>query len=203
MTIEQELIEQKLFELVEAQSFDSLSTEEREFVLRQISKEEYNVQQESIHVITEIEKENLQVASRNVIQEYSGKESSWIGIFSTILKAKIPAVALVLPTLFLVGIMVFKNTSNLEIEAVKNTDSITVIDSLKTVEDSLIAVVDDTILLLEPKQIAEQIIYSNTSSSPSSASLTIAKAKTAKPIVNGINMKDNSYSKYVQPIYTF
>jgi len=48
MTIEQELIEQKLFELLENQRFDDLSEMESEFVLRHMSEQEFKLQQESI-----------------------------------------------------------------------------------------------------------------------------------------------------------
>lgn len=212
MTIEQELIEQKLFELLEEHNFNELSIDEKAFVLRQMDESDYESQRESIVFISDLESQETleRVPIRDFVEPVVEEENTWLIAIQNLFRFKVPAVAFLLPIVMLVGIFVFNNTSSnnsstevilaANVEVLEDGENVMNLDTLKSI-------LEDTLLSIEPKRLAQITPEKvNTSSMLYAGKKIIAKApieKNTTGTTGGLSMSNNSYSKYATTIYRY
>ncbi len=172
-----DLIEQKLYELMETSSFSELSDDEKEFVQEHFSKEEYIIQHKMMGELLVLEEEDYsdKVFNKSVIEPIS-KDSKVKQFFTY----KIPsyfvaaslALAIVIPQLFSKkpqnNIKYAIHNSEFEEIVTKVKDSISVeTKQLVKVEEEKTPSIVDTVQIIKLKQSIE-------------ATLEQPKGKTAK-----------------------
>lgn len=135
MRIEQELIEQKLFELIESKDLSSLSVDEKSFILRQMDEVDYYDQRNALLVINEAEAKKIEAKPDQEIANKLFKEKNilWFEQITDLFRTKIPATTIAIPMLLLICFFIYQGShSTKEQSHFNKTEAV-----ISTLEDTL------------------------------------------------------------------